>query len=61
MKSPPSGTSLRCGPGTGTVYRLIGSKDELLASIMESFGKKAGGGFASVLRADATRSRNSTR
>jgi AcrR family transcriptional regulator len=40
--------------GTGTVYRLIGSKDELLASIMESFGKKAGGGFASVLRADAT-------
>ena len=40
--------------GTGTVYRLIGSKDELLASIMESFGKKAGGGFASVLRTDAT-------
>lgn len=40
--------------GTGTVYRLIGSKDELLASIMESFGKKAGGGFVSVLRADAT-------
>jgi AcrR family transcriptional regulator len=42
------------GLGTGTVYRLIGSKDELLASIMESFGKKAGGGFASILRADAT-------
>jgi AcrR family transcriptional regulator len=42
------------GLGTGTVYRLIGSKDELLASIMESFGKKAGGGFASVLRANAT-------
>src|ERR1700758_651577 len=42
------------GLGTGTVYRLIGSKDELLASIMESFGKKAGGGFASVLRTDAT-------
>jgi AcrR family transcriptional regulator len=42
------------GLGTGTVYRLIGSKDELLASIMESFGKKAGGGFATVLRADAT-------
>jgi AcrR family transcriptional regulator len=33
---------------------LIGSKDELLASIMESFGQKAGGGFASVLRTDAT-------
>jgi AcrR family transcriptional regulator len=42
------------GLGTGTVYRLIGSKDELLASIMESFGKKAGGGFASVLRTDAS-------
>lgn len=42
------------GMGTGTVYRLIGSKDELLASIMESFGKKAGGGFASVLRTDST-------
>src|SRR6201992_1648514 len=37
------------GLGTGTVYRLIGSKDELLASIMESFGIKAGGGFASGL------------
>ncbi|ORX17688.1 TetR family transcriptional regulator [Mycobacterium xenopi] len=42
------------GLGTGTVYRLIGSKDELLASIMQSFGHKAGGGFASVLRADST-------
>ncbi len=42
------------GLGTGTVYRLIGSKDELLASIMESFGIKAGGGFAAVLRTDAT-------
>lgn len=42
------------GLGTGTVYRLIGSKEELLASIMESFGIKAGGGFAAVLRTDAT-------
>jgi AcrR family transcriptional regulator len=42
------------GLGTGTVYRLIGSKDELLASIMLSFGTKVGGGYASVLRADAT-------
>ncbi len=42
------------GLGTGTVYRLIGSKDELLASIMESFGTKVGGGYATVLRADAT-------
>jgi AcrR family transcriptional regulator len=42
------------GLGTGTVYRLIGSKDKLLAAIMESFGKKAGGGFAAVLRTEAT-------
>jgi AcrR family transcriptional regulator len=42
------------GLGTGTVYRLIGSKDELLASIKESFGVKAGGGMAAVLRSDAT-------
>ena len=42
------------GMGTGTVYRLIGSKEELLASIMQSFGIKAGGGFAAVLRTDAT-------
>jgi AcrR family transcriptional regulator len=53
------GTTVRdiasaAGLGTGTVYRLIGSKDELLASIMESFGHKAGGGFAAVLRADAS-------
>jgi hypothetical protein len=33
---------------------LIGSKAELLTSIMEAFGKKAGGGFAAVLRTDAT-------
>jgi len=38
----------------GTVYRLIGSKDRLFASIMESFGRKAGGGFANVLCSDAT-------
>jgi len=42
------------GLGTGTVYRLIGSKDELLASIMLSFGTKVGRGYASVLRADST-------
>ena len=28
--------------GTGTVYRLIGSKDQLLVSIMQSFGEKVG-------------------
>lgn len=42
------------GMGTGTVYRLIGSKDQLLAAIMASFGTKVGGGFAAVLRTDAT-------
>ncbi|MDR3661852.1 MAG: helix-turn-helix domain containing protein, partial [Mycobacterium sp.] len=42
------------GLGIGTVYRLIGSKEQLLASIMTSFGWKVGGGFDSVLKADAT-------
>jgi AcrR family transcriptional regulator len=42
------------GLGTGTVYRLIGSKDELLASIMRSFGQKVEAGWVSVLRSDAT-------
>jgi AcrR family transcriptional regulator len=42
------------GLGTGSVYRLIGSKEELLASIMRSFGKKVGAGWVSALRSDAT-------
>jgi AcrR family transcriptional regulator len=43
------------GMGTGTVYRLIGSKEELLASIMQSFGEKvAGVGWTNVLRSDAS-------
>ncbi len=42
------------GLGTGTVYRVIGSKDELLASIMESFGRKVEAGWVGVLRSDAT-------
>jgi AcrR family transcriptional regulator len=42
------------GVGTGTVYRLIGSKEELLASIMRSFGRKVGAGWVGVLRSDAT-------
>ncbi|AAS04975.1 TetR/AcrR family transcriptional regulator [Mycobacterium avium subsp. paratuberculosis] len=42
------------GLGTGTVYRVIGSKDELLDSIMRSFGKKVEAGWVSVLRSDAT-------
>jgi AcrR family transcriptional regulator len=42
------------GLSTGSVYRLIGSKDELLASIMRSFTTKARAGWTSVLRARAT-------
>jgi AcrR family transcriptional regulator len=42
------------GLGTGTVYRVIGSKDELLASIMRSFGKKVEAGWVGVLCSDAT-------
>ena len=42
------------GMGTGTVYRLIGSKDELLASIMQSFGEKVAMGWTDVLRSDAS-------
>jgi AcrR family transcriptional regulator len=42
------------GMGTGTVYRLIGSKDELLASIMQSFGEKVAVGWTNVLRSDSS-------
>ncbi|CDM78280.1 TetR/AcrR family transcriptional regulator [Mycobacterium marinum] len=42
------------GLGTGTVYRVIGSKDELLASIMRSFGQKVEAGWVAVLRSSAT-------
>jgi AcrR family transcriptional regulator len=42
------------GLGTGTVYRVIGSKDELLVSIMRSFGKKVEAGWVNVLRSDAS-------
>jgi AcrR family transcriptional regulator len=42
------------GLGIGTVYRLIGSKEELLASIMRSFEQKVGAGWVGVLQSDAT-------
>ncbi|MED5813330.1 TetR/AcrR family transcriptional regulator [Mycolicibacterium sp. 050232] len=42
------------GMGTGTVYRLIGSKDELLAAIMRSFGEKIAVGWTEVFRAAGT-------
>jgi AcrR family transcriptional regulator len=42
------------GLGTGTVYRVIGSKDELLMSIMLDFGKKVGGAWSDILRSDSS-------
>jgi AcrR family transcriptional regulator len=42
------------GLSTGTVYRLIGSKEELLASIMRSFTSKTRSAWTDVLRADGT-------
>lgn len=39
---------------TGTVYRMIGSKDELLLSIMLEFGRKVGGAWADIARSDST-------
>ena len=42
------------GLGTGTVYRLISSKQELLASIMRSFGRKVGAGWVGVLHSTAS-------
>jgi AcrR family transcriptional regulator len=42
------------GLSTGSVYRLIGSKDELLASIMRSFTTTARSGWSSVLGARST-------
>lgn len=42
------------GFGTGTVYRVIGSKEELLMSIMLSFGQKVGGAWETILESDST-------
>ncbi len=42
------------GLGTGTVYRIIGSKDELLMSIMLEFGRKVGGAWGEIVRTDST-------
>ena len=40
--------------GHGTVFRLIGSKDELLSSIMGSFGEKTEEGAREVLRSKSS-------
>lgn len=42
------------GLGTGTVYRIIGSKDELLMSIMLDFGRKVGGAWSEIVHTDST-------
>ncbi|HZQ84382.1 MAG TPA: TetR/AcrR family transcriptional regulator [Acidimicrobiales bacterium] len=42
------------GLSTGSVYRLIGSKEELLTSIMRSFEDIAKSAWARVLKSDAT-------
>ncbi|MGW5381570.1 TetR/AcrR family transcriptional regulator [Nocardia sp. NPDC003963] len=42
------------GLGTGTVYRLIGSKEQLLATIMQSFGEKVADGWTAVLRSESS-------
>jgi AcrR family transcriptional regulator len=39
---------------TGTVYRLVGSKDELLGSIMRSFEVRARSGWRRVLRSEGS-------
>jgi AcrR family transcriptional regulator len=42
------------GVGASSVYRLLGSKEELLMSIMSAFGKKVGDGWTGVLTSDST-------
>ena len=42
------------GMSTGTVYRLIGSKEDLLASIMRSFTVIARAGWNAVMHAEGT-------
>jgi AcrR family transcriptional regulator len=53
------GTSVRdiaaaAGLGHGTLFRLIGSKEALLASIMGTFGEKVDAGSTCVLRSQAS-------
>ncbi|EHB53691.1 regulatory protein TetR [Mycolicibacterium rhodesiae JS60] len=42
------------GLGIGTVYRLIGSKDQLLADIMRTFGEKIAPGWTRVLQSSSS-------
>jgi AcrR family transcriptional regulator len=41
------------GMSTGTVYRLLGSKDQLLLDIMSSYSKKVVGAWDAVVRSDS--------
>lgn len=42
------------GLGTGSVYRVIGSKEELLTSVMREFSEKAIAGWSAALGSDST-------
>jgi AcrR family transcriptional regulator len=42
------------GVGLGTVHRMIGSKDEVLADIMRSLGQRVAGGWASIFESRST-------
>jgi AcrR family transcriptional regulator len=42
------------GLGTGSVYRVIGSKEELLGSIMREFSERAVAGWTAALGSDST-------
>jgi AcrR family transcriptional regulator len=42
------------GVSTGSVYRLIGSKDELLESVMRSFADSVNAGWKAVLESEST-------
>jgi AcrR family transcriptional regulator len=41
------------GLSTGTVYRLLGSKDQLLVDIMSSYSQKVAGAWDAVVRSDS--------
>jgi AcrR family transcriptional regulator len=42
------------GLSTGTVYRLLGSKDELLVSIMSSYSEKVVGAWDAVMQSESS-------
>ena len=42
------------GVGLGTVHRVTGSKDAVLADIMRAFGERVAEGWASIFRSDST-------